>query len=313
MGCLDNIGGGYPTLQIGGGFYKWVEAVITEQRGTGGNTANFVIEVTKNDPGPTIPNLVCFVDGDGTKLFGGMVFNFTVSYQGDVRVITIPCISFHRFLRKKVIANYDFKRDFVAHINYLFLQAGVAINMVDDPDISAPLLDLSIVGEADIPDPESPLSGQFQFPFEGYLIDALEQLCARCGFYWYVDYGGWLNIIPLGEGPGPIATLHVVKNYTYANPAPFDILIPVDASVALQCKIGDDKEYFNLQLNYAAPLISTELVLGKNGTRLLADPESSTFEREDDPKEDIPADSEKRYFDILATTSRVVSVEITSA
>lgn len=252
MGC------GY-TVQIDDSFYDVSGLKINEQRGVGRSSASFSLEIKDMQIPPPIPALCCIISDDGTKEFGGLIYDRDITYQG-TRKFSIVVNDFERFLRVQYIRGYNQKDDFKGHVRNLFLRAGVYKGTIEGLIYS--LLDLDIQGDYDLPNPDDLNSGVFQFTFQGYFVDALKKLCDDWDFYYDIDYGAWTDIRNLPSLTQPLANLKVVRNGLNLIRAPFDVYIPKDAS-KMVC--GNDGVIQNtLKFRESAHRFSAVIAAGKN-------------------------------------------------
>jgi hypothetical protein len=288
------------SVQIGEIYFPYTKVSISESRES--STASIEIPIFPNAPVPNVKkkDLVGIVSGANKKFFGGKVDDYSYGIQGIQRVFTVRCKDFMQFARRRVITPYPLPEQnplnsLSGHLNALISRSGLA------EVVAYSLAGIDALNTTD--------TFLFEFPFEGYLAEALTALGKRFGFYYVIDYGGWLDIrlLPKGEASSTkLCNLKLIANSKAPRRAPFDIHLP--ASLINYCVPGANFLLETLKVNVVPPEANTVIVLGENSFRDPSYPES----REVNYKENIPAGSTKRHYPLVEQTSKVIRVNLAS-
>lgn len=290
------------TVQIGYEYFMWNDKITRNlQRGPSGKTASISLQVFPGSPAPSAPNIVSIVSATGRKKFGGMIEVAPYEYDGAIKVYGLSCIDFSEVVcRAETIDNYvdanlnPVRANFAGHLFNWFTLSG-----------ADQYANFAIIGP---PDPSLDTEELFTFPVEGYLYDILNQYGEKFGYYWEVDFGGWLDTNFINPFTAKLCTLRFIKNGYSIGPAPFDIILPND--ISQYCPPGGnivDK----LKIMATPPRISRVTALGVNGVKnpLLA---LVGYQRETETKLDIPANSVRREYPIKEEAGEVSRVHIDS-
>jgi hypothetical protein len=266
MICLGNTtpGNGGLTAEIGENKFFAIQSLnITRSRVPGQSSASFELELPSSASlQPSAPNLVCITNSAGKSIFNGLYLDKNVQFLdvGAKRKYSITVTDFFSFTTRNIIANYIYTDIFSSHITRAVATANTGGGTLKKFDLA--LIGLNNDDFEMVDGQEDPFTVPYDFQFEGFLNDFLDQQCALANCSWELKSDHWNRISNLVSGG--IAIIQIRRNGSELNFAPKNPFYAPYTTTTQICLNGDNM-YENVQLNVKGTNLTKVTVLGKNG------------------------------------------------
>lgn len=266
MACLTDLipGNGTITAEIGlNKFFALQGFDIARSRTPGQSSARLTVETaTDATLQPSTPNLVCITGSTGDVLFNGLYDNKDTKFldMGNKRQFSINVSDFFPFTTRNIIADYQYVDTFESHITRaLTLTNAGFVGVLNRLDTA--FINLNNDDEILVEGQPDPFAVPYDFQFEGYLNEFLDQQCALANCSWELKANHFNRLSQLTSGA--IAYIQIRKNGAGVTEAPQNPLYAPFTNGNAICLDGNLIE--NLSVNVKGFTLTKVTVLGKNG------------------------------------------------